>query len=269
LFAEFLESFSRSLAVEVVETWRVFLSARKNVAMKKSNHQSRSANGKSTYSLRKGLGVWELTFKGRQALLKHEQGLLYVSWLLLNPPQQPIHGMALTLKVLTHFRNVPVATTIPNATNGLPVTVPIDASLIEQNLRFDDIEAAAALRRKQLQLETILEDPMQSDQMKADVSRDLESIYAFEKQNRHRTTDMAQKAVRSVRMAIKRLHQRLSVATDQRGKPHPVLVPFAGHLHKYLIVPSARYCSPRGLLARAGLAGCFTYEPPENVVWVG
>ena len=119
------------------------------------------------------------------------------------------------------------------------------------------------------QLETILEDPMQSDQMKADVSRDLESIYAFEKQNRHRTTDMAQKAVRSVRMAIKRLHQRLSVATDQRGKPHPVLVPFAGHLHKYLIVPSARYCSPRGLLARAGLAGCFTYEPPENVVWVG
>jgi len=72
LCVEFVESFSCRLAVEVVETWRVFWSAHKNVAMKKSksNHQSPATHNKSTYSLRKGLGVWELTFKGRHKHLR-------------------------------------------------------------------------------------------------------------------------------------------------------------------------------------------------------
>jgi hypothetical protein len=50
------------------------------------------------YALRRGLGFWELTFAGRQAVFKHEQGALYVACLLLEPPPEPMHAVALALK---------------------------------------------------------------------------------------------------------------------------------------------------------------------------
>ena len=49
------------------------------------------------YALRRGLGFWELTFEGRQAIFKHEQGALYVACLLLDPPPEPMHAVALAL----------------------------------------------------------------------------------------------------------------------------------------------------------------------------
>src|SRR5262249_3995646 len=57
-----------------------------------------SQNTPPRYALRKGLGCWELTFAGRRALLKHEQGIFYVAHLLANPPQQPLHALALALR---------------------------------------------------------------------------------------------------------------------------------------------------------------------------
>ena len=50
------------------------------------------------YVLRRGLGFWELAFEGRQAVFKHELGALYVACLLLEPPREPIHAVALALK---------------------------------------------------------------------------------------------------------------------------------------------------------------------------
>jgi len=35
----------------------------------------------------------------------------------------------------------------------------------------------------------------------------------------------------------------------------------------YLIIPSARYSTSGSHLARAAIAGCFTYEPPPGVIW--
>ena len=50
------------------------------------------------YALCRGLGFWELTFEGRQAIFKHELGALYVACLPLDPPSEPIHAVALALK---------------------------------------------------------------------------------------------------------------------------------------------------------------------------
>ena len=47
--------------------------------------------------LRQGPGFWEVGFAGRQATFKHELGGLYVAYLLLHPPREPIHGVALAL----------------------------------------------------------------------------------------------------------------------------------------------------------------------------
>src|SRR5947209_16860703 len=51
------------------------------------------------YSLRKDLGFWHLTFASQTAIFKHEQGALYVAYLLLNPPTEPIHALELTMRI--------------------------------------------------------------------------------------------------------------------------------------------------------------------------
>ena len=48
-------------------------------------------------ALCRGLGFWELTFAGRHAIFKHEQGALYVACLLLHTAPEPIHALALAL----------------------------------------------------------------------------------------------------------------------------------------------------------------------------
>jgi hypothetical protein len=45
-----------------------------------------------------GFGLLGLTFGGRRAIFKHEQGALYVACLLLEPPSEPMHAVALALR---------------------------------------------------------------------------------------------------------------------------------------------------------------------------
>ena len=94
------------------------------------------------FALRLGLGFWELIFESRRAVFKHEQGALYVACLLLDPPPEPVHAMALALNA--------------RKMNG---QAPEEAELIqERNLGLDDAEAVRNLRRKQRALETVLDD---------------------------------------------------------------------------------------------------------------
>src|SRR5437867_12478980 len=69
-----------------------------NPIIQQSNNPSGLALQHSTtpapsYSLRKGLGCWELTFGGQHEILRHEQGLALVAYLLLNPAEEPIHPL--------------------------------------------------------------------------------------------------------------------------------------------------------------------------------
>ena len=97
--------------------------------------------------------------------------------------------------------------------------------------------------------------------------RELEEIAEFLRKNPWRSEDCAQKCVRAVTAALKRLHTHLAAAVDAEGQPHPVLRAFARHLYEHLLVPSGRAggCA-RGWPA-ANYPGCFTYEPPKGVVW--
>src|ERR1039457_3647279 len=67
-----------------------------SVENRKSAH--RNPRDERRYALCRGLGFWELTFEGRHAVFKHEQGALYVVWLLLHPPPEPVHALALALE---------------------------------------------------------------------------------------------------------------------------------------------------------------------------
>jgi hypothetical protein len=48
-----------------------------------------------------------------------------------------------------------------------------------------------------------------------------------------------------------------------------VLRAFGEHLERYLWAPSGRGRHGRKAAVRAGLAGRFTYEPPDGVKWCG
>src|ERR1022692_5315058 len=84
------------------------------------------------YAVRRGLGTWEVTFEGRRDSFSDEQGAEYVVWLLLHPPPEPIHAVALALE----------ARHAPGCTPGA-------ADVIQQrNLGRDDAEEVRSLRRQ-------------------------------------------------------------------------------------------------------------------------
>ena len=221
----------------------------------KKHRPSHKAAAAPQHTLRKGLGFWELTFDGETAVFKHEQGAFYVAWLLLHPPQEPVHALALVLKVKATYNQ--------SANCGLG-----EGPVQERNLGLDDAEAARALRKKQLELEALVDDEHQSEPIKAEALLELEAIYQFQRANPWRSRSTAQKCVRAVTMAIKRFHEHLAKAVDTEGNPHPVLRCFARHLRDHLLIPSGRYAGAGRARAQTGVAGCFTYEPPRGITWL-
>ena len=203
------------------------------------------------YALRRDLGFWHLTFNHEPAILKHEQGIFYVAWLLHNRPEEPIHGVALALEV--------------RALYGKPID---EAQIVQQRaMGLDDAETFRALRQKQKELERILDDRNEIEPVKAEAMRELQEIYDFQKRNPWRTRDCAQKTVCAVALAIKRLRKHLMEAVDARGRTNRVLRDFERHLARYLVVPTGQGRPGGGPRYADLLAGCFGYQPPAGVEW--
>src|SRR2546423_10447365 len=176
-----------------------------------ANRKSKIANPK--YSIRKHIAFWSLTFNGQEACFDHEQGAYYVAYLLLNPPDEPIHGMALEIKSMAYFRlflNCPGETEIVNPSTGETMILACDAIFEQRNFALDDADYIRPLRRKQLELEAILDNEHASEAVKAEVQRELNELYVWQKMNHEETMDTAQKAVRAVRWAITHFHRHLA-----------------------------------------------------------
>jgi len=113
----------------------------------------------------------------------------------------------------------------------------------------------------------VARDESAPDRKRAAARRDIEAIVKHLRSQPRRPTDEAQRAVRAVRMAIKRFHVNLAAAATERGRPDRVLAAFAKHLERHLLIPSGRYSGARARAARGELAGCFVYERPEGLEW--
>ena len=218
---------------------------------------------RGSYSLRRGRGAWQLTFEGEEAILKHEQGLLYVAWLLYHPPPQPVHAIELAANVSVLKEGESPATTILAASGS--VMVERSARMQERSAGLDEAEALRRLRRKMRELESVLEDPDAIEPVKAEAVRELEAIAEYQRCRPASVADNAQRTVRAVRMAITRLYQHLALAVDAAGNPHRVLRAFGTHIGRHLLFPSALHS--RRHWGGGGYAGCFTYEPPNGVQW--
>jgi hypothetical protein len=205
------------------------------------------------YALSREANSWEVTFEGRQANFKHELGALYVACLLLEPPHEPIHAVALALKA--------------KDISGRPAGP--DEALEQRSMGLEDAAKVRALWRRQRELERVLEDRLEIEPVKAEALRELEEVTEFLRTSPWLSRHGAERCVQAVTTAIRRLHGHLAAALDGEGKPHPVLQGFARHLHEHLLVPSGRGGGYRGAGTASAPAGSFTYEPPPGVVWNG
>ena len=208
-----------------------------------------SARSASPYSLRRDGACWTLTFAGRPAVLRHETGLHHIAHLLQHP-REPFFGLDLAVEA--------------RIASGLAEDLDRAAVLAQLSHTSTSPEKPVLLLKKQAELRDILENDDESEIVKREALEELEAITGL--QTAH-VQDSAGRAVRAVRRAIHRFHRRMSTALDGRGAPHPVLRPFAGHLHQHLLVPSSRYAASTPCYARKGLFGCFIYEPPPGVRW--
>jgi len=226
---------------------------------------------KPQYSLRKGLGCWELVFAGRKGLIDDERGVQIVAYLLRNPPVEPVHAVPLETKVWAREW-------VDSAMPGKKPE-PRDESEASDDAVEDeemDFEASGAkldegenmlLKKKFRELLEIIED-MTLPQTERDAAQlELDEIHASLDGAAGRVVDGAAKAAVRVRKAIKRLHTKLANASDENHEPNMVLRDFADHILTYLIIPSSRFNRGKGSRNRAGVAGTFIYEPPTDVVW--
>jgi hypothetical protein len=205
------------------------------------------------YALRRGVDYWALVFEGRETVFKHELGALYVAYLLVHPSREPLHGVALALHVRERL--------------GQPAS-PAEVRQ-QQVMGLEDAAAVRALWRHQRELERILHDRLEIEPVKAEAQSELEEITEHLRKSPWLSCHGAERCARAVAVEIKRLHVRLAGAVDAAGQPHPVLRGFALHLHEYLLVPSGRGGGCARAQAGSGSAGCFSYEPPTGVIWVG
>lgn len=195
------------------------------------------------YALRNGGGIWKIVFDWKGADWKDEKGLRYVAYLVKHPPAQPIHGTKLAAQVFGY------------------------ADVPELSLGKEDESTQRAIEKEAKELASVIRSAGASDLEKREARERLEELAKVRKVAGKRPESNAEKTVRAVRKAIHRLHKKLASAKDGGGRPHPVYRPFAEHILKHIIIPSARYSGRRGARTKAGVAGCFTYERPEGVEW--
>ena len=227
----------------------------------------RGSRRDAAYALSKGFGFWQLTFAGESAVFKHEQGALYVGYLLTHAPAKPIHGLALVLEIKARYGRANDSSEVADPTLGRLTPVGHNAILQQRSLGLDDAEALRNLHRKQQELEALLEDEEAIEPVKAEAQRELEAIYHFQKHNAFRIRTSAEKAADAVGKALKRFYRHLAEAVDAQGNPHLVLRLFAGHLKEYLLLPSGRCGGLGSLRTNENFGGCFVYRPPAGVVW--
>jgi hypothetical protein len=225
-----------------------------------------SENGRTTepvplYRLRKHCGVWQLTFDGTEVPIKHQRGLLYISW-LLHHPFEPVHPLDLLTKIPEIYRRQLGLAEIHDSSTGRNVTLASHARLQERSLSLDDTQAMRALYKKQKELEAILDSDDTSEPEKNEALQELEQIYAYQKHAARRSRSAAEQASETVRLAIRRVAKALSENTT----PNSPSALFANYIRQYIIDPSDSTTlsvhRPPGTPP-----GCLIHAKPEAVEW--
>lgn len=167
-------------------------------------------------ALKNEFGFWELTWNGESAVLRCEPGAAYVAWLLENRPAEPITALDLASRIREWV---------------CPCFGSTDV--------FHPDEAAATLfwLRKQLELEALVDSEDTLDPVKEEALRELEAIYAWQRNHPERVNRDAEAAARMVEKAIQDFFEHLLSARTLRGEPHRLARAFADYIGQHLVGP--------------------------------
>ena len=197
------------------------------------------------YLLRRGLGAWRVIFDGREGEIEHGRGISLVACLLFNSPPGGLHGTELA---------------------GMAFG---QAVVHEASLGPDGDSTRRLIQRQAKECMAVLQDPLASEMERAEATEQLEELAKALKVTRAGSEGGAEKQVRAVRRAIERLIDKLREAKDRSHDPHRALRAFGEHLHEHLRKPSSRFSGSRRTRTRTEVAGRFTYERPNGIVWEG
>ena len=183
------------------------------------------------FALRNTDGFWELTCGGHTAVLKQDQGLFYVAWLLANLPAEPLAAIELAEKVYDEF------CLHPDFRQNLPWVASHGGS---EHL-------AKVLVRQQRALEAILDSEDELDPVKTEALNELivlaerqAVLYEESARDAQATGDILARGLRSLRLS-------LAAAADVQGNPQTLSQAFARHLLLCLFLPSIRAAGPDGV----------------------
>ncbi len=92
-------------------------------------------------------------------MVVHEQGLFYVAYLLLNPPEHPIHAIDLVAKIPQLYRLQLGLTQTIDLDTGIAVPLEASSRLQERNLVCDNAKSIRAFLKREKELEATYEPP--------------------------------------------------------------------------------------------------------------
>ena len=207
------------------------------------HHSTPNVHAGARYVIRRGLGGWYLVYDGVESVLPDDKAVYYAAQLLLDPPTSPLHASVLDNLVFGH-------------------------ALVEnqRNLGLDDQETLARQGQARQECLAVLADDSATAMERAEAQRDLDKINVWVRKYQRGTEASEQKQARAISVGLLRLIKDLERATGLKREPVPVLRAFGRHLRMHLWEASNRASGRRG---RPGRSGCFSYEPPEGIKWVG
>lgn len=199
--------------------------------------------------LRRGLGLWELTFGGQTALL-HDSLALGVVAVLVGAPGREFYPLELIATVRGRYGRRQRSE--PEAFGAEYLMVQ------ERHAMLDDRDTARAFFKQQDELKALIEDPETTEPVRSEAERELAELEQHQALVLRRTRDQAQRAAETIRKRLSRLLASLRSARAADGRPHAVLVAFGEHLRQH--IPKLAGNDPRKV-------AIYEYDPPPEVTW--
>ena len=229
--------------------------------------QSRLGTASSPpYQLRRGLGWWELALDRERGVIRDDRAMRLVVYLLKHPPVEAIHASVWENRVdgsplLDGFGGIERGAEDDRPRAGVSEV----GGVIEERTgrRFVGGDTLPALQHQLRELQGTLHDETLPADEREDARRELAALLRARARG-GKLVGGAECAVDRVRKQVKTLIEKLKRAEVASGKPHLALRAFGWHLDAHLWRPSMGGKCRRGA---SGKPGCFTYEPPDGVVW--
>jgi hypothetical protein len=226
------------------------------------------SEGADVYRLWKGDGWWNLVFQGERDVVEADRGVELIEYLLKHPPDEAIH--ASNLEALVDGRPlIDGAGAIevdghPNGNGDADGEMALGGVIQEgAGKKLMGSISLPALKAELAGHRQAMDDPLLPQNERDDARRKLNELLRGH-QRGGKVTGAAGRASDRVRKAIKAKIDGWKKLERTKGKPNKVVRSFAAHLEQHLWLPSM---GGRGRAGAYGRAGCFTYVPPEGVVW--